>query len=277
MFKSQYSSNPIIFSPDGQLLQLSFAKKASDRGEISLSIKSRNHVVLLGSLKSDLFQSNKENRLLTFGNNFLIITSGVSKDGKYLNEILKKKKFQQENSSNRFCNIPDVAKFCSKVMARNTYYSHTRLFGVKLILIGYDSSGPFLFDFNPDGSFQEFNYSTQGKGLNKILGILQEFSKKFENFSLDELLCQIIFFYIKSLENSKKKTINENSICLSSIGKNLEMFVLKELTLKYYLKIFQKRNTGEKENYLEKNEVDESESTIQWSTYESDSWPMDFI
>ena len=135
MFKSQYSSNPIIFSPDGQLLQLSFAKKASDRGEISLSIKSRNHVVLLGSLKSDLFQSNKENRLLTFGNNFLIITSGVSKDGKYLNEILKKKKFQQENSSNRFCNIPDVAKFCSKVMARNTYYSHTRLFGAILFLM----------------------------------------------------------------------------------------------------------------------------------------------
>ena len=59
MFKNQYSSNPIIFSPDGQLLQLSFAKKASDRGEISLSIKSRNHIVLFGSLKSDLVQPEK--------------------------------------------------------------------------------------------------------------------------------------------------------------------------------------------------------------------------
>ena len=273
MFKSQYSSNPIIFSPDGQLLQLNFSKKASDRGEISISIRSKNHIVLFGSLKSEPIQSNKENRLLTFGDNLLMITSGISKDGRYLNEKLKKKKFQQENSSNRFCQILDVAKFCSKIMARNTYYSQIRLFGVKLILIGFDSLGPFLFDFNPDGSFQEVNYSAQGKGSNKIVGILQEFSKKFENYTLDELLCQTILFYIKSLDDSKKKTINENSICLSSIGKNLEMVVLKELILKYYLKIFQKRDFWEHE----KNEIDESESAIQWSTYESDSWPMDFV
>ena len=60
MFKSQYSSNPIIFSPDGQLLQLNFSKKASDRGEISISIRSKNHIVLFGSLKSEPIQSNKE-------------------------------------------------------------------------------------------------------------------------------------------------------------------------------------------------------------------------
>ena len=280
MFKNQYNTNPIIFSPDGQLLQLSFAKKASDRGEISLSIKSKNHIVLLGSLKSESNQFNKENRFLTFGNNFLIITSGISKDGRYLNEILKRNKYRQENSSNRFCQIPDIAKFCSKVIGRNTYYSNTRLFGIKLILVGYDSSGPFLFEFNPDGSFQETNYAGQGKGSNKIIGLMQEFSKKLENFSLDELINQILLFYIKSIENSKRKTINENSICLSSIGKNLETIVLREMIIKFYLKIFQKRNCEVNKSYSERNENDDSdefESIVQWSTYESDVWPMDLI
>jgi hypothetical protein len=107
---------------------------------------------------------------------------------------------------------------------------------------------------------------------------MQEFSKKLDNFSLDELINQILLFYIKSTEKSKKKTINENSICLSSIGKNLETIVLREMIIKFYLKIFQKRDCEVDKNYSERNEKyenDESESIIQWSTYESDAWPMD--
>ena len=29
MFKNQYNTNPIVFSPDGQLLQLNFANKVA--------------------------------------------------------------------------------------------------------------------------------------------------------------------------------------------------------------------------------------------------------
>ena len=53
MFKNQYNSNPIIFSPDGQLLQINFATKASERGNLSLSLKSRNHSILFSSSKLD--------------------------------------------------------------------------------------------------------------------------------------------------------------------------------------------------------------------------------
>jgi len=239
MFKHQYSSNPIIFSPDGQLSQLNYAKISSERGNLILSIKSKNHLILMGSLKSEKLYSSRENRVLIFDNNLSIITTGISKDGKFLKEVLKKKKYENEISSNRFCQIPNIANFCSLVIGRNTYYSNLRPFGIKLTMIGYDSTGPLIFDFNSDGSYQRSKYSVKGKDSNKILCYLDQFVNKFDDFSLDELILKTILIFSESTKNSKKFFVKEDSIFLSVLGKNSEMFILKEKMIKFYLKIHQ--------------------------------------
>ena len=269
MFKSQYNTNPIIFSPDGQLLQLNFAKKASDRGNIYLSLKSKNHIVLLGSLKS-------ENRLFAFGDNVLLITTGISKDGKFLVEILKKRKYQNENSSNRFCQLPDIASFCSKIIARNTYYSHIRPFGIKTLILGYDSNGPVMFDINVDGNFRRTAFLAQGKSSNKISGHFAEISNEIDNLSIDELITRILLLYLETLMEKERGSLSENSICLSFLGKNSEMIILKEKIINFYLKIHKKKSFEEKANSKEKMEFDtlhDTDSSFEWSTYEAESDP----
>ena len=273
MFKSQYNTNTIIFSPDGQLLQLNFASKASDRGNLSLGIKSKNHAILLGVLKIEKTQQNKENRFLTFGNNISMIATGISKDAKFLNEIIKKKKYENEKSSNRFSQIPDIADFCSKTIGRNTYYNHSRPFGIRIIMIGYDSTGPVIFDFDINGDFQRKIYSAQGKGSNKILGYSEKIKNELENHSLDELIVQAIQIYIESQKDSEKKEFDEKSFVLSFIGKNSELVILKEKTVDFYLKMLQKKNFLSKNNCIESNydfQDFESDKTSEWSAYDSD-------
>lgn len=271
MFKNFYNTNTILFSPDGQLLQLDFAKKASERGNLSLSLKSKNYSILMGTIKSEKILSNRENRFLTFGNNFSIITTGISKDAKFLNEIIKKKKNENENSSNRSSQIPEIAIFCSKIISRNTYYFHMRPFGIKLIMIGYDSVGPCIFDFDADGNFQRRNFSVQGKNSNKILSYMEEFES--ENFSVDELVIKIISIYSESIKESEKIGVDKHSFLLSLIGKNLELVVLNEKIIEFYLNIFQQRGVGFCENNSDLGTTSKNvdfESTSDWSNYESD-------
>ena len=208
MFKNQYNSNPIVFSPDGQLLQLNFASKASERGNFSLSLKSDNHLILLSSSKLEQIDVNKENRILTLGNNITMVATGISKDGKVLYEILKKKKLEIENSSNRIPQVPEIANFCSKVISRNTYYSNMRPFGIKLIIIGFDSTGPSIFNLNVDGNYQRKCYSAQGKGANKVINAIENHSTELKYFSTDELMIGVFSIYFKSFdENEKKKAM----------------------------------------------------------------------
>ena len=271
MFKNQYNTNPIVFSPDGQLLQLNFANKASERGNFSLVIKSKNHIVSIGTAKLEKTGALKDNRILANGTNCLIITTGISKDGRFLNEFIKNKKYENEISSNRFCQIPDIASFLSNIIARNTFYSQTRLFGIKSILIGYDSTGPLIFDFSHDGNYQRSNYSAQGIGSNKIIGLIEQFSDKFERLSLDELMVRSLTIYKQSLGKSTKNIINEKQVFFSILGKNLELTVFREKMIKFYLQNFYKKienatnniNTSIKMNF---------KSTIDWNDYDSEPW-----
>lgn len=273
MFKNQYNSNPIIFSPDGQLLQINFATKASERGNLSLSLKSRNHSILFSSLKLEQIQSNKENRIMILGNNISLVTTGISKDGKFLSEILKKKKFEIEHSSNRFSQIPELVQICSKVISRNTYYSNTRPFGIKFLMIGYDTTGPSIIDFNPDGSFQRQNYSAQGKGANKVLSSIENFSGEFIDFSVDELIITIFFIYSESPGDNHVNQAFEKSFSISFLGKNSELLVLRENIIQFYLKIFQNKIKKQTENQIEKTrDIDnwDTDSSVDWSTYDSE-------
>jgi len=202
-----------------------------------------------------------------------MIATGISKDAKFLNEIIKKKKYENEKSSNRFSQIPDLADFCSKTIGRNTYYYHTRPFGIRIIMIGYDSTGPVIFDFDINGCFQRRIYSAQGKGSNKILGYSEQLKMELEDYSLDELIVQAIQIYILSQKGSEKKEFDEKSVVLSFIGKNSELVILKEKTVDFYLKLLQKKFFLSKNNSIESNldfQDFESDKTSEWSAYDSD-------
>jgi len=279
MFKNQYNTNPIIFSPDGQILQLNYANKASERGNLIVSIKSKNHLVIMGTLKLEKLYPSKENKVLTFGNNLSVVMTGVSKDGKFLGDIITRKKYENENSANRYCQTPDIASFCSKIIGRNTYYSNLRPFGIKMILVGYDSTGPSIFDFNCDGSFQRRMFSAKGKDSIKILAYIDQFSNKLEDFSWDELLLKTILIYIESFKNSEKKKINGDSIFLSLLGKNAEMFILKENMVSFYLKLHQKMEYKFENKYIKSfanSNNYEIDSGVDSSTFDSDPWPIEY-
>jgi 20S proteasome alpha/beta subunit len=273
MFKNHYNTNPIIFSPDGQLMQINFANKAAERGNLTLSFKSKSHIIMISAIKLEKNQATRENRLLVIGKNILMVTTGVSKDGKFLNKILRKKKNENEISSNRFCQIPEIASFCSKIMARNTFYSNLRPFGIQLIIIGYDSSGPLIFDFNNDGSYERQIYSAQGKGSNKILGNIDQLSDTLEDYSTDELINIIFKVYSKSISKFQKNKLAENPFFLTLIGKNLELFILKENLIKLYLENFQKidyENEGQDFKTPLTSSNFDTDSSLEWSSYESE-------
>jgi 20S proteasome alpha/beta subunit len=150
-----------------------------------------------------------------------------------------------------------------------------RPFGIKLIMIGYDSTGPLIFDFDNDGNFKGHKFSVQGKNSNKVLSTMEEFENENENenFSLDELVVKIILIYSESIKEVEKRGVDNHSVLLSLIGKNLELFVLNKKIMEFYLNIFQKRGEKVSENYFDLETIIknvDSESTCDWSSYDSD-------
>lgn len=148
-----------------------------------------------------------------------------------------------------------------------------RPFGIKIIIIGFDSNGPSIFQVNVDGNYQRKSYSAQGKGANKVINGVENYSTELENFSTDELMICVFSIYFESLDENRKTPPHENSLSIALLGKNSELFILNENMIKFYLKIFKYKLEKAEERTFEypRNYEDlETESSIEWSDYDSE-------
>ena len=195
MFRNEYDADLTIFSPDGEIHQINYAKNASNKGNILIGLKTSSHC-FLGSVdkKTESF-FNKPNKFLSITRNLGMIVSGIIGDGKYIHKYLEKMNIEYFQSNNRFPSISWMVSKARKIFCQNIFHSRSRPYGVSLILGGYDSYGPQLFSISPEGIVQNFQNIITGSNeqfeIQFLERNLQIFNETFKKITLDELLLNL--------------------------------------------------------------------------------------
>ena len=105
------------------------------------------------------------------------------------------------------------------------------------------------------------------------MGNIDQLSDTLEDYSTDELINIIFKVYSKSISKFQKNKLAENPFFLTLIGKNLELFILKENLIKLYLENFQKidyENEGQDFKTPLTSSNFDTDSSLEWSSYESE-------
>jgi proteasome alpha subunit len=177
-----------VFSPDGRLFQVEYAREAVKRGTTSLGVKSKEGVVLVVDKRptSKLVEPQSIEKIFQIDDHIGAATSGLVADARSLIE-----KARMESQINKITyNEPIAVEILSKKICdmKQMYTQHggVRPFGSALIIGGVNEDGCRLFETDPSGALIEYKATAIGAGRPIAMEV---FEKDYdEDMSLSDAL-----------------------------------------------------------------------------------------
>jgi len=178
--KSAYDQAITIFSPDGRMFQVEYARGAANRGALTLGLKFKNGLAILAdqNISSELILPESVEKVFKINNNIACGVSGLVADARKLvdrarhecqwSKILYGEDMDVGNLVKRICDIKRVY----------TQYSGVRPFGTTLLFGGRDHSGFHLFETDPSGATKGYEAGCLGAKRKEAEDILLNRFKK---------------------------------------------------------------------------------------------------
>lgn len=220
-----------MFSPDGRLLQVEYAKKTVKQGSTALGIVCKDGVVLITDKRivDSLVVPESVEKVFAVDDHIVATASGIISDARILIERAQVKAQQYKVTFDSPIDIIAIVKDICNLKQICTQSGGLRPFGVSILIAGIDNGEPKLFETDPTGIFFQYNATVIGEGETEIEEILhKEYNKDItiedalslgiralskvvdQNFNVERLDC----VYIKTTE---KKFVKVSKETLSQI------------------------------------------------------------
>jgi len=219
-----YDRTIAVFSPDGRLFQVEYAKEAVKKGTISTGLVF-NGGVILGTLKQsmDLMVSDTLEKLFKIDDHIGLVSAGLLADARVLVNQLRVSAQVNRITYEDPMDVWSISKILGDRMQFSTLYAGLRPFGVSFLVAGVDSTGPHLIEADPSGMLYEWKAYAIGRGavnVNKI------FAQKHKDKLDENKALGIVIDAIKKVEKSKDFTKSLEIAVVRDSDKKLE--ILKE-------------------------------------------------
>ncbi len=165
-----------LFSPDGRLFQVEYAREAVRRGTTVMGIKTTEGVVLLGDkyISSPLIENKSIKKIHQIDDHIAIATAGLVADAKVLIDRARVEARINHSVYDEPIGVEILAnKICEMIQAM-TQYGGARPFGTALLIAGVDDTGIHLFETDPSGALIEYKATAVGRGRDTVFDILEK-------------------------------------------------------------------------------------------------------
>ena len=175
-----------IFSPDGRLLQVEYAKKTVKRGSTVIGITASDGVVIVADkrLVNDLVISDSLEKIALVDKHIAASSAGIISDARVLISYAQKVAQQHRVTYDSPVDVITVVREVADVVQVYTQSGGLRPFGVSIMFAGFDSS-PKLFIVDPTGIYFQYKACSIGEGEDECTEWLQ---KHYKLVNTDEAL-----------------------------------------------------------------------------------------
>lgn len=213
-----YDRTIAVFSPDGRLFQVEYAKEAVKRGTTSIGITFRDGV-LLATIKptTSLIVTTSLEKIFQIDDHSGVVAAGLLADARVLANQARVKAQMHRITYEEPIDIWGVARTIADRMQISTLYAGLRPFGVSFLIGGVDKVGAHLIESDPSGMLYEWQAYAIGRGgavANKI------FKQKWKPNMSERDAIDLASDVISKTEKERK----ENSIDLAIIYKSTGKF-----------------------------------------------------
>ncbi len=170
-----------MFSPDGRLLQVEYAKKTVKQGSTAIGMVCSDGVLLVADKRivDKLVIPETVEKIFQIDEHIAATASGILSDARVLIERAQVKAQQHKVTYDTPIDSVSVVKDICSLKQICTQSGGLRPFGVSVIIAGIDADGPKLFETDPTGIYFQFRATVIGEGETEIEEILgNEYSEK---------------------------------------------------------------------------------------------------
>lgn len=219
-----------MFSPDGRLLQVEYAKKTVRQGSSAIAMTCKDGVLFVADKRivDKLVVPESVEKIFQIDDHIGATASGILSDARVLIERAQVKAQQHKVTFDTSIETLTVVKDICDLKQICTQSGGLRPFGVSVLVGGIDNGTPHIFETDPTGIFFEYMASAIGEGELEIEEVLhKEYSQALtiedglklslkalkkvlgENFNMDRLDAAYITIKEKKFRKFPKDTISK--------------------------------------------------------------------
>lgn len=206
-----------MFSPDGRLLQVEYAKRTVRLGNTAIGMVCKDGIILVTDkrLIDKLVVPDTIEKIFKIDDHIMSTAAGILSDARVLVERAQVKAQQHRVEFDAPIDNLAVVKDMCNLKQLCTQSGGLRPFGVSLLVAGIDSTGMTLFETDPTGLYYQYRATVIGEGEPEIEEMLHKEYK--ESMTMDEGLQLAIKMLKKVLtDNFKAERIDAAVIPLKT-------------------------------------------------------------
>ena len=189
-----------VFSPDGRLFQVEYAREAVKRGATAIGIKCKDGVILIADKRvgSKLLEADTIEKIYKIDEHICAATSGLVADARVLIDRARIEAQINRLTYDEAITVKELAKRICDFKQQYTQYGGVRPFGVSLLIAGVDEV-PKLYETDPSGALLEYKATAIGMGRNTVV---EYFEKEYRpDMNFDEVLILGLVAMGKAIES----------------------------------------------------------------------------
>jgi proteasome alpha subunit len=175
-----YDRGITVFSPDGRLFQVEYAREAVKKGTTTIGLKFKSGVILIVDKRvpSRLVEPRSIEKIYSIDTHVGCATSGLVADARILVDQARKDAQVHKITYGENIGVEGLVKKICDFKQNYTQYGGVRPFGTALLMAGVDDLGAHLFETDPSGALVAYRAGCIGAGRPVVMEI---FEKEFKD------------------------------------------------------------------------------------------------
>lgn len=197
-----------VFSPDGRLFQVEYARVAVTRGTTTAGLKFKDGIVLMADKKiaSKLMEATSVEKIFQIDEHVGCATSGLVADARVLVDYARIVAQINKVTYNERISVDLLVKKICDYKQNYTQYGGVRPFGTALLVAGVDSQGNHLFETDPSGALVSYKAGSIGSGRNAVMELFEE------KFDADMPMDAAILLGLEGLAKASEEELKDEAV-----------------------------------------------------------------
>ncbi|MGM0372214.1 MAG: archaeal proteasome endopeptidase complex subunit alpha [Halobacteriota archaeon] len=216
-----YDRGITIFSPDGRLYQVEYAREAVKRGTASIGVRARDGVALVVDkpVRSPLVEQDSVEKLHKVDDHIGTASAGHVADARRLIDFARRDAQVERLRYEQAIGVETLTKDVTDHIQQFTQIGGARPFGVALLVGGLDDGEPRLFETDPSGTPYEWQAIAIGSDREEIQSYLEaEYDPEIE-------LAEAVELGLEALGSVQEESLDPAGVGAATVDAESEQYI----------------------------------------------------
>ncbi len=219
-YQMGYDRAITVFSPDGRLYQVEYAREAVKRGTTAVGIKAKDGVVLIVDkrVSSKLLEPSSIEKIFKIDEHIGVASSGLVGDARALVDRARIECQINRVSYDEPIEVEALSKKLCDHMQTLTQYGGIRPYGTALLIAGVSDGECRLFETDPSGTLLEYKATGIGIGRPAAMKVFEE------EYNPETVMKDAILLGLKALHSATEGKFDVDTVEIGIITLSSALF-----------------------------------------------------